>query len=74
MTPHLRSIVSNVQRHMAYFALVRECPEAVLPDRALYLPPFSHLLIVNKPLLVSLLFDRQPYIRFDPVRFGLRTA
>ena len=32
--------------------LGRECPEAVLPARALYLPTFSHLLIVNK--LVSL--------------------
>ena len=27
--------------------LGRECPEAVLPDRALYLPTFSHLLIVK---------------------------
>ena len=26
----------------------RECPEAVLRDRALYLPTFSHLLIVSK--------------------------
>jgi hypothetical protein len=31
----------------------RECPEAVLPDRALYLPTFSHLLIVNKLLSLS---------------------
>ena len=28
--------------------LGRECPEAVLPDRALYLPTLSHLMIVNK--------------------------
>jgi hypothetical protein len=27
-----------------------ERPEAVSPDRALYLPTFSHLLIVNKLL------------------------
>jgi hypothetical protein len=26
----------------------RECPELMLPDRALYLPTFSHLSIVNK--------------------------
>jgi hypothetical protein len=31
-----------------------ECPEAVLPDRALYLLTFSHLLIVNKLLPLSL--------------------
>ena len=30
--------------------LGRECPEAVLPDRALSLPTFSHMLIVNKLL------------------------
>jgi hypothetical protein len=30
--------------------LGRECPEAVSPDRALYLKTFSHLLIVNKLL------------------------
>jgi hypothetical protein len=36
-------------RHM----LGRECPEAVLPDRALYLSNFSHLPIVNKPLSLS---------------------
>jgi len=30
------------------------CPEAVLPDRALYLPTFSHLLIVKKLLSLSL--------------------
>ena len=29
-------------------------PEAVLPDRALYLPTFTHLLIVNKLLSLSL--------------------
>ena len=34
--------------------LGRECPEAVLPDRALYLPTLSHLLIVNKVLSLSL--------------------
>ena len=34
--------------------LGRECPEAVLPDRALYLPTFSHLLIVNKLLSLSI--------------------
>jgi hypothetical protein len=28
-------------------------PEVVLPDRALYLPTFSHLLIVNKLLRLS---------------------
>jgi hypothetical protein len=28
-----------------------ECPEAVLPDRALYLPTFSHFLVVNKTSL-----------------------
>ena len=28
--------------------LGRECPEAVLPDRALYLTTFSQFLIVNK--------------------------
>jgi hypothetical protein len=31
----------------------RECPEAVLPDMALYFPTFSHLLIVNKLLSLS---------------------
>jgi len=30
--------------------LDHECPEAVLPDRELHLPTFSHLLIVNKLL------------------------
>jgi hypothetical protein len=30
-----------------------ERPEAVLPDRALYLPTFSHFLIVNKLLSIS---------------------
>jgi hypothetical protein len=30
--------------------LGRQCPEAVLPDRAMFLPTFSHLLIVNKLL------------------------
>lgn len=36
--------------------LGRECPEAVLPDRTLYLLTFSHLLIVNEllPLTFSL--------------------
>ena len=34
--------------------LGRERPEAVLPDRALYLPTFSHLLIVNKLLSLSI--------------------
>jgi hypothetical protein len=29
------------------------CPEAVLPDRALCLPTFSHFLIVNKLLSLS---------------------
>jgi hypothetical protein len=32
----------------------REFPEAVLPDRVIYLPTFSHLLIVNKLLSLSL--------------------
>jgi hypothetical protein len=27
-----------------------ECAEAVLPDRAMYFPTFSHFLIVNKLL------------------------
>ena len=36
------------------YMLGRECPQAVLPDRALYLPTFSHLLIVNKLLSRSL--------------------
>jgi hypothetical protein len=31
----------------------RECPEAVLPDMALYFPTFSDLLIVNKLLSLS---------------------
>ena len=31
-----------------------ERPEAVSPDRALYLPTFSHLLIVSKLLSLSL--------------------
>ena len=34
--------------------LAPERPEAVLPDRALYLPTFSHLLIVHKDLEISL--------------------
>ena len=34
--------------------LGRECPEAVLPDRALYLTTFSHLLIVNNLVSLSL--------------------
>ena len=42
------------KRRMGYSArchmLGRECPEVVLPDRALYLPTFSHMLIVNKLL------------------------
>ncbi len=36
--------------------LGRECPEAVLPDRALYLPTFSHFLIVNN--ILSLFLSR----------------
>ena len=36
----------STRRHM----LGPERPEAVSPDRALYLPTFSHLLIVNKLL------------------------
>ena len=32
----------------------RECPEAVLREMALYLPTFSHLLIVNKLLSLSI--------------------
>ena len=35
-------------------------PEAVLPDRALYLPTFSHFLIVNKSLSLSLSLSRPP--------------
>ena len=38
----------------------RECPELMLPDRALYLPTFSHLLIVNKLLSLSLARARTP--------------
>jgi len=34
--------------------LGRECPEAVLPDTALYLPTSSHFFIVNKLLYLSL--------------------
>jgi hypothetical protein len=34
-----------------------ERPEAVLPDKAFYLPTLSHLLIVNKPLSLSLSFS-----------------
>ena len=34
--------------------LGRERPEAVLPDRALYLPTFCHFLIANKTSLASL--------------------
>jgi hypothetical protein len=33
-----------------------ECPEAVLPDRALYLPTLSHFLIVNN--ILSLFLSR----------------
>jgi hypothetical protein len=33
-----------------FLFLGRECPEAVLPDRALYSPTFSYVLIVNKLL------------------------
>ena len=33
-----------------YHMLGRECPEAVLPGRSLYLPTLSDLLIVNKLL------------------------
>jgi hypothetical protein len=40
--------------------LGRERPEAVLPDRALYLPSFSHLLIVNKFRSLSLLLPPPP--------------
>ena len=36
-----------------------ERPEAVLPDRQLHLPTFSHLLIVNK--LLSLFFSLYTY-------------
>jgi len=38
--------------------LGRECPEAVLPDRALYLATFSHLLIANKLLSLSTFISR----------------
>jgi hypothetical protein len=31
-----------------------KCPEAVLPDRAFYVPTFRHLLIVNKLLSLAL--------------------
>ena len=58
-----------------------ERPEAVLPDRALYLPIFSHLLIVNKLLsllvwgsipLLFLVTRVSPYVRrpFPPRRPG----
>jgi hypothetical protein len=44
--------------------LGRECPEAVMPDRALYLPTFSDLLIVNKLLSLSDPLTRvSPYVR-----------
>ena len=38
-----------------------ERPEAVLPDRVLYLPTFSHLLIVNKLLSLSLSLSLKPH-------------
>ena len=44
---HTESGGYSTRRHM--LELVR--PEAVLPDRALYLPTFSHFLIVNKTSL-----------------------
>jgi hypothetical protein len=37
-------------------------PEAVLPEMALYLPTFSHLLIVNKLLSLALSVSLPPYI------------
>ena len=38
-----------------------ERPEAKLPDRALYLPTFSHLLIVNKHLSFPPSLSDSPY-------------
>ncbi len=38
--------------------LGRECPEAVFPDRVLYLPTCSHLLIVNKLLFLGPVVDK----------------
>jgi hypothetical protein len=39
----------STRRHM----LGPACPEALLPDRELYLPSFSHFLIVNKSSLAQ---------------------
>ena len=44
-----RRVGDSTRRQM----LGPERPEAVLPDRALYLPTFSHLLIVNKQTSLS---------------------
>jgi len=38
--------------------LGRECPEAVSLDRPLYLPTFSHVFIVNKPLSLARALSR----------------
>ena len=43
-------------------------PEAVLPDRALYFPTFSHFLIVNKTRLSS-----APVSHTTPFSFPLKT-
>ena len=47
-----------------------ERPEAVSPDRALYLPTFSHLLIVSKllSLYLSLSLSPSPPSYVEPVR------
>jgi hypothetical protein len=47
----LRPFVQNAQLAAICCAA---CPEAVFPARALYLPNFSHLLIVNKLIALSL--------------------
>ena len=62
---HAKAPISAKERHKAKrrggystrsrcHMLGRECPEAVLRDRALYFPIFSHLLIINKLLSLSL--------------------
>jgi hypothetical protein len=54
-----------------------ERPEAVSPDRALCLPTFSHLLIVNKLLTHSLSLSLLVFLEgfsWRKVRFGLRSG
>lgn len=46
----------------------RECTEAVLADRALCLPNFSHLLIANEPFSVSVSLSRQAHAVASHVR------